>query len=125
VTAISVALGGALGTWLRYLVNLACAARFGSELPYGTWVVNALGSFLLALASQLLVGRTFAGVSVALVVGTGVLGGFTTYSSFNLETLQMLQAGQPLRATFYALLMFATCLALGALGFYLGGILKR
>jgi CrcB protein len=120
VTALFVALGGAFGTWLRYAVNVLCAARSGAAFPYATLTVNLVGSFALALLSQLLGARTVAGVPLALVLGTGVLGGFTTYSSFNLETLRMLQAGEAARAAWYAGLTFVGCLGVGAVGWYIG-----
>jgi CrcB protein len=118
-------MGGALGTLMRYAANEVFAARFGTGFPYATFAVNALGSCALALLSQVLVGRTLWGVPLGLVVGTGVLGGFTTYSSFNLETYRMLQQGQAPLALFYAGLTFATCLALGALGWTLGARFMR
>ena len=122
MTALLVALGGALGTLMRYGANV----MFGSSaFPYATFTVNALGSCALALLSQVIGDRTLWGVPLGLVVGTGVLGGFTTYSSFNLETFRMLQQGQTSLAVFYAGLTFVTCLALGALGFAVGVRLMR
>lgn len=120
MTVFLVALGGALGTVLRYAANVACTERFGPDFPYATLAVNMIGSGLLGFFSQILASRAIAGVPLALVVGTGVLGGFTTYSSFNLETLRMLQHGQIGRALFYASLTFVTCLSFGALGLALG-----
>ena len=122
MTALLVALGGALGTLMRYGANV----MFGSSgFPYATFAVNALGSCALALLSQVLAGRTLWGVPLGLIVGTGVLGGFTTYSSFNLETFRMLQQGQTPLALFYAGLTFVTCLALGAAGWALGARMMR
>ena len=120
VALLFVALGGALGTALRYAANLYFAERFGPNLPYATFVVNVIGSWALGFCSQVFAAKTIWGVPFALVVGTGVLGGFTTYSSFNLETLRMLQQGEVARAFAYASLTFVTCLALGALGIMLG-----
>jgi CrcB protein len=117
-----VALGGALGTLLRYGANVMFES---SGFPYATFTVNALGSCALALLSHVLAGPTLWGVPLDLIVGTGVLGGFTTYSSFNLETFRMLQQGQAALALFYAGLTFVTCLALGAAGWALGARLMR
>jgi CrcB protein len=125
VAIVFVALGGALGTVLRYLANVFCAERFGAGFPFATFAVNVLGSCALGFFSQILAEKSLAGVPLALVVGTGVLGGFTTYSSFNLETLRMLQQGEVARALFYASLTFVTCLALGALGFFVGARMMR
>jgi fluoride exporter len=120
-----VAIGGALGTLMRYAANEVFSARFGTGFPYATFAVNALGSCALALLSQVLAGRTLWGVPLGLIVGTGVLGGFTTYSSFNLETFRMLQQGQTPLALFYSGLTFVTCLSLGALGWAVGARLIR
>ena len=110
---------------MRYGANVALAERFGTGFPYATFAVNALGSCALALLSQVLAGQTLWGVPLGLIVGTGVLGGFTTYSSFNLETFRMLQQGQTSLAVFYAGLTFVTCLALSALGWAIGLRLMR
>jgi CrcB protein len=121
--ALLVALGGALGTLLRYGVNVACAERWAlasPALPIATFTVNALGSCALGFLSPLLMGRSLWGVPLGLIVGTGVLGGFTTYSSFNLELLRMLHEGHVARALTYAGLTFIVCLTLGALGWILG-----
>jgi CrcB protein len=125
MTVLFVALGGALGTVLRYLANVVCAEQFGSDFPYGTFAVNTIGSCALGFLSQILAEKSLAGVPLALVVGTGVIGGFTTYSSFNLETLRMLQQGHVARALVYASLTFVTCLALGALGLLVGARVMR
>lgn len=113
-------MGGAFGTMLRYGVNVACSARLGADFPYATLSVNVLGSFVLALLSQVLGTRSLWGVPLGLIVGTGVLGGFTTYSSFNLETFRMLQHGQLLLAVLYAGLTFTSCLAVAWLGWTIG-----
>jgi CrcB protein len=125
VTAFLVAIGGALGTLMRYGANVAFSARLGPGFPYATFAVNALGSFTLAMFSQVLADRTLWGVPLGLIVGTGVMGGFTTYSSFNLETLRMLQQGQTPLAVFYASLTYVTCLGLGVLGWAFGARLMR
>jgi CrcB protein len=88
-----VCLGSAVGGGARYLVSLWALRTFGPAFPYGTLAVNLLGSFLLG-------GLMFAGVQAAaipptlgLALTTGVMGGFTTYSSFSYETLRYLQNG--------------------------------
>ena len=125
MTALLVALGGALGTLLRYTANVACAERFTDGFPYATFAVNALGSFALGVLSSSVSTRSLWGVPLGLIVGTGVLGGFTTYSSFNLETVRMLLQGQIARAAFYVGLTVVTCLLLGLAGVALGARLTR
>lgn len=117
VTSLLVALGGAFGTLLRYWTNLACGHALGPSLPLGTFAVNVVGSFALGMLSQLGTGHALFGVELRLLLGTGVLGGFTTYSSFNLETLQMAEHGALARAAGYVAATVLTCLLAGAAGF--------
>ena len=118
MAALCVALGGAFGTLLRFGANLWCLRHLGHAWPYATWAVNLLGSFALALLSRVLGDRVWLGVPALWIVGTGVLGGFTTYSSFNVELLQMLQRGDGLRALAYSAATLFGCLAAGALGMW-------
>ncbi len=115
--AILVALAGAAGTLLRYGTGLA-AARLGSDLPIATFTVNIVGSFGLGFAAQALEGIEVFGADARVVVGTGLLGGFTTYSSFNLETLKLAQ-GQPWVAAAYVAATLVGCLLAGAAGLVL------
>ncbi|MCP5464315.1 MAG: fluoride efflux transporter CrcB [Deltaproteobacteria bacterium] len=86
-----VGLGGACGSILRYLVSFFCT-RLGilSGLPLGTILVNALGSFLIGLFSGIFIAKQSPN-TVILFVLTGVLGGFTTFSTFSLESVQLLK----------------------------------
>ena len=103
---------------MRFGANLWCLRHLGHAWPYATWAVNLLGSFALALLSRVLGDRVWLGVPALWIVGTGVLGGFTTYSSFNVELLQMLQRGDGLRALAYSAATLFGCLAAGALGMW-------
>ena len=117
---ILICFGGALGTGARYLLSGFVLRSLGPGFPYGTLCVNVLGSFLLALLMH--VGLASGGVSptLRLVLGTGVLGGFTTYSTFNYETMQYAQEGAwPLAALNVTATLLA-CLAAGGLGLALG-----
>jgi fluoride exporter len=125
VPLLLVTLGGALGTLLRYQTNVWLALWLGPTLPYGTFVVNVLGSFLIGVLSVLGVGHAWLGVELRLILGTGVLGGFTTYSSFNLETLRMAQQGELSRAFGYVTLTVLSCLSAGALGLWVSQRLVR
>jgi CrcB protein len=107
--------GGALGSGARYLVATGMASAFGVWLPWGTLAVNASGSFLIALVMG---GAATGGLSeeTRLLLATGVLGGFTTYSSFNHETLALAAQGRLGAAAGYAALTIASCLASGLAG---------
>lgn len=113
------ALGGACGTLGRHSIALAMKAALPeAKLPYGTLAANAIGSFLLVLVFFWGEQKELFGVDARLVIGTGFLGGFTTYSSFNLESLKLLQES-PLRGVMYIAITMFTCLAAGALAWKL------
>jgi CrcB protein len=109
-----VCLGGAAGTGARYLVALWIAR--GSGFPYATLLVNVTGSFLLALLMALSLTTHTVSADTRLILGTGVLGGFTTYSAFNYETLALLRAGTWGVALVNVAATLFGCLAAGALG---------
>lgn len=107
--------GGAIGSGARYLVATGMVHAFGPALPRGTLLVNVAGSFLIALV----MGAAATGAvseDVRLFLGAGVLGGFTTYSSFNHETLALAAQGRLGAAAGYALVTFGACLAAGLAG---------
>lgn len=88
-----VCLGGAAGSGARYLLSGSVHALFGRAFPYGTLVVNVLGSFLIGVLMQL--GPETGGLSplARLALSAGVLGGFTTMSSFSYETARLFEVG--------------------------------
>ena len=109
--------GGAVGTAARYALSVALARALGPALPYGTFAVNVLGSFLLGVVVQASLGPApLLSPTARLVLGTGVMGGFTTYSAFNQETLGFLQTGAWGTAALYVAATVAICLLAGALG---------
>ena len=113
---VLICLGGAAGTGARYLLSVWITRIAGPGFPYGTLAVNVIGSFLLGLLMQLSVSTQWIGADTRLIIGTGVLGGFTTYSAFNHETLAMLQEDAWTLAVANAAATFLACLAAGALG---------
>jgi CrcB protein len=86
-----VCLGGALGTGARYLVSGWTFKAFGPAFPYGTLAVNVVGSFLLAALMYVGTETTAMQATTRVVLTTGVMGGFTTYSTFSYETMKYLQ----------------------------------
>lgn len=112
-----IALGGAAGTSLRYGIAVGMTRWLGVSFPWGTLAANLLGSFLLGVVMEAAGDRAIAGVPAKLVLGTGVMGGFTTYSSFNLETIRLAEQGAFGRAGLYLGLTVVACLAAG-----LGGV---
>ncbi len=114
-----ICLGGAAGTGARYLVGGWCASAFGSAFPVGTLAINAAGSFLISVVMPLgLAGLVPPDLRVVLTIG--VMGGFTTYSSFNYEALQYFERGAWLMGAAYLASTVAGCLVAGILGLAAG-----
>lgn len=118
ISVLWVALGGAIGAAARYGVGLAAARWFGAALPWGTLLVNVVGGFAMGL----LIARTAPDDSVLrLGLGVGVLGGFTTFSAFSLETVRLLEQ-QPAMAATYALGSVVLCVGACWAGLMLGRV---
>lgn len=90
----SVMLGGALGAGARYLVGSAFLRLGGPGFPWGTLAVNLIGGLLMGLLVGVLARTSNGGEQARLLLGVGVLGGFTTFSAFGLETWLMIERGQ-------------------------------
>ena len=114
-----ISLGGAFGTAARYLLSVWLLRTLGPAFPYGTLAVNVIGSFLLGVIMQAGLDTTILSPTARVVLGTGVMGGFTTYSTFNYETLQYLQQGAWAAAGLYVATTLFVCLAAGGLGVWL------
>ncbi len=112
--------GGALGSGARYLVSLGAARWLGPALPYGTFAVNLIGSLLLGLMLQSFTQATPESAGLRLALTTGAMGGFTTYSTFNYETLNLLSSGRWVAGGGYLLATVMSCLLAGALGMGIG-----
>ena len=110
-----VCLGGAIGTGLRYLVSLAAFRLLGPEFPFGTLVVNLLGSFAIGFVQQLGVAALVPDTARLFLV-VGVAGGLTTYSAFSYETVRLLEVGAWARAWLNVFLTTGASLALCLLG---------
>jgi CrcB protein len=85
--------GGAAGTGARYLLSGWALGTLGSAFPWGTLAVNVIGSFLLGLLMQVGLATPLLSPTLRLSLTTGVMGGFTTYSTFNYETIRYVQDG--------------------------------
>ncbi|CAA9441706.1 MAG: Fluoride ion transporter CrcB [uncultured Rubrobacteraceae bacterium] len=120
MNVLLVALGGAIGSAARHLVGVFVANRFGPDFPWGTFIVNVSGSFLIGVILSLVGGGQLpAGARLFLAVG--VMGGYTTFSTYSNETLQLIQGGEFAAATFNALGQVVA----GLVGVYLGVVLGR
>jgi CrcB protein len=111
-----VCLGGALGSGARYLVSTWAARAMGPDFPRGTLIVNVTGSFLLAVIMAASFASDAIPADLRLFLGAGVMGGFTTYSSFNYETLALFEQGSLALAAANVALTLAGCLGAGLAG---------
>lgn len=98
---VLIALGGALGAVSRFLLGNAVSKAIGSALPYGTFVVNVIGCFAMGLLMTIIVDRELLPASWCLFLCVGLLGGFTTFSSFAYEGLMLLNEGRLLAVLTY------------------------
>lgn len=114
-----ICLGGAIGTGARYLVSGWALRLFGASFPYGTLAVNVLGSFFIGAVMHIGLSTSVLSPTARIFLATGVLGGFTTYSSFNYETVQYFQDGEIFRAVLNILAMVVSCLVAGFAGLIL------
>ena len=116
-TLFQVALGGALGASGRYLTGVAAMRLMGPGFPWATLAVNVIGSFAIGLVWVLLAAR---GLQAWLpFVMTGLLGGFTTFSAFSLDTLRLVEAGRIAAAGGYVVASVILSIAACAMGLWL------
>jgi fluoride exporter len=127
MTYLWVALGGALGSIARYACSGAAVRWLGAGFPYGTLFVNVSGSFAIGLLAALVAsdGRPLLSPDARAFVLVGVLGGFTTFSSFSLETLNLMRSGALGAASANVALSVVLCLCGAWLGFAVAGLLNR
>ena len=107
---LAICLGGAVGTGARYLLSEWAAVSLGTGFPWGTFLVNAIGSFLLAVIMYAGVEASALSPTMRLALGTGVMGGFTTYSTFSFETMRYLESGSVGLAGLYVAATLFVCL---------------
>ena len=127
LTYLWVAAGGAIGTLLRFWLNLLLTSRFGEGMPWGTILINVTGSFVIGLFAALteVSSRFVVPADLRLFVLVGFCGGYTTFSSFSLQTLALFQAGEPVRAIGNVLLSVLCCLVAVWLGFASPAVFSR
>jgi CrcB protein len=113
---ILVGVGGGLGSIARYLVAIWAAGSLSPDLPAGTFLVNVVGSWLVALVMELSLQAFEVPAELRLFLVTGVAGGFTTYSTFNHEVLRMVEQWAYALAAGYLALTVVACFAAGLLG---------
>ena len=115
-----VAAGGAIGSVFRYLVGLLSGRLAGTAFPWGTLAVNVAGSFLIGFLVELVARRLNASTEVRLFLVTGVLGGFTTFSSFTLDAAELFERGALSLSAVYILASLFVSIAAVFAGLALG-----
>jgi CrcB protein len=118
VLLVLLSVAGGLGAVLRFVVDGLVRSRIGARLPWGTALINLSGSFVLGL----LTGLTTRGMpeAVLLVAGTGLLGGYTTFSAASVETVRLLQQRRYAASLLYGLGVLVLSVAAAALGLVAG-----
>jgi len=124
-SSLYVMVGGGVGSWLRYMVGRAVTGTLGpvaaSAFPWATLTVNIVGSFAMGLLAGWLARHGTGGEGWRLLLGVGLLGGFTTFSAFGLEFALLTERGTPGAAALYV----AVSLAGGFLGLFAGLAIMR
>lgn len=104
---IAVALGGALGSVARFVVGKLIAERWTTTFPFGTFVINVTGSFILGFFLELASERTSISPTWKLAIATGFVGAYTTFSTFEYETFKLLESGSGISGFMNVLLSLA------------------
>jgi len=127
ITYLGVALGSAIGGVARYMCYGLLARLLGATFPWGTLFVNVLGCVFIGFFATLTApdGRLFVGSPYRQFVMVGICGGYTTFSSFSLETLNLVRDGEMFRASLNVIASVALCLVGVWLGHWLAADLNR
>lgn len=118
---VAVAAAGGIGAAARFIVDGLVKDRLGSAYPWGTTAINVSGSFALGLVTGLALQAVVAPEWKA-VLGTGLLGGYTTFSTASVETVRLLAAGRRGAAVANGLGMLVACVGVASLGLWLGSL---
>jgi CrcB protein len=117
---IAIAIGGAVGAVLRFTLSTSVHRVMGKDFPYGTLTVNVLGSLLMGFFFIMLVERQISSIELRSGILFGVLGAFTTFSSFSFETLALLESGDWGKALINVFVSISCCLLATWIGLGIG-----
>jgi CrcB protein len=119
-TTLAIAVGGAAGALFRYWMSNGVYALLGRDFPYGTLAVNILGSLLMGILYVFFLERMTVGPEVRAAVLIGVLGAFTTFSTFSIETFNLIEQADYMKAVMNMLVSVLACVAAAWLGVAFG-----
>ena len=117
---VYIALGGAFGAVMRYLTSTGMHHLLGRGFPYGTLSVNIIGSLLMGFLFIVMIERSSLGAEWRALILVGFLGAFTTFSTFSMETINLLEDGAVLKALMNVMVSVITCLLATWLGVIIG-----
>ncbi len=120
-TYLAIAIGGTLGCWARYAMTNLVQAIYGRDFPYATLSINVLGAFLMGFLFIETLERLTVPPAIRAGILTGVLGGYTTFSTFEMETLLLAEQGEALKAALYVVLS----VGIGFAGAFAGAYIAR
>tara|TARA_Y100000748_G_scaffold267904_1_gene239114 strand:- start:611 stop:988 length:378 start_codon:yes stop_codon:yes gene_type:complete len=120
---IAIFLGGGCGALSRYLIIDQMNKLGTNSFPYGTMLVNVLGAFLIGIVYYLLMSKIIINEQLKVFITIGFLGGFTTFSSFNLDFFRLIESGNIFPALMYALVTLLTTIVAFYIGYSLSKIL--
>jgi CrcB protein len=118
---LMVGIGGCLGSVLRFWLGSFVGGRFGARFPYGTFVINVTGSFLIGMILTVLTTKARWSPNWRYLIPIGFIGGYTTFSTFEYETFRLFQDGQPLAAA----LNITLSVVVGFVGVWAGVVAGR
>lgn len=121
INCLAVGIGGFIGSVLRYLATIAVPP---SDFPWATMVINIVGSFALALIASLIIGGVEIDERLSLFLRVGLCGGFTTFSTFSVEAMQLFQNGNIISAILYCIFTAALCILSAFGGDWVGKMLR-
>jgi fluoride exporter len=118
---LAIAIGGTLGCWARYGMTILVQAIYGRDFPYATLSINVLGSFLMGFLFIETIERLTFGPNFRIGILTGFLGGFTTFSTFAMESMLLAEGGEAAKSALY----IALSVGLGLLAAFGGAYIAR